>query len=48
MLKAIWHMLLTGECFEDLGADYYNKQNTESKIKSMLHKLAELAEAAAN
>ena len=54
MLKAIWHMLLTGECFEDLGADYYNKQNTEGKIKRMLQKLKELgwspesAEAAVN
>lgn len=32
MLIAIYHMLKEGVTFEDLGADYYNRFNTERKI----------------
>jgi len=42
MLIAIYHMLKDGTAFEDLGADCYNKFNTEKKAQSYLKKLAAL------
>ena len=39
ILIAIYHVLKGNEPFEDLGADYYNQFNRESKIKSCLKKL---------
>ena len=42
MLKAIYHILKDGVVFKDLGADYYNQFNKESKINSYLKKLRSL------
>ena len=42
ILIAIYHMLKNNEDFKDLGADYYNKFNTEKKANSYLKKLATL------
>ena len=42
ILIAIFHMLSTGEAFNDLGADYYNHFNKERKINSLLAKLKNL------
>ena len=42
ILIAIYHMLKTGQAFEDLGADYYNQFNKERKINSYLKKLKAL------
>ena len=39
MLIAIYHILLTGEVFHDLGANYYNQFNKERKAESLLKKL---------
>lgn len=42
MLIAIYHMLLNGEVFNDLGADYYNQFNIERKVHALLSKLNKL------
>ena len=42
MLIAIYHMLLNGEVFNDLGADYYNQFNVERKVHALLSKLNKL------
>lgn len=42
MLIAIYHMIKDNVPFKDLGNDYYNKFNTESKAKYYLKKLQEL------
>lgn len=42
MLIAIYHMLLTGEVFNDLGVDYYNQFNKERKVHALLAKLDKL------
>jgi len=42
ILIAVYHMLKNGEDFKDLGADYYNKFNTEKKANSYIKKLAAL------
>ena len=39
MLIAIYHILKDGVPFRDLGADYYNQFNKESKIRACLKKL---------
>lgn len=42
MLIAIYHVLSTGEIFEDLGSNYYNQFNKERKANSMVKKLKAL------
>ena len=42
MLISIYHMLKDDVRYIDLGADYYNKFNTERKANSYLKKLQEL------
>lgn len=39
MLIAIYHVLKYGTVFKDLGADYYNQFNKESKINAYIKKL---------
>ena len=39
MLIAIYHVLKYGTVFKDLGADYYNQFNNESKINAYIKKL---------
>ncbi len=42
MIIAIYHMLKNKVPFVDLGSDYYNKFNTDAKIRHHLNKLREL------
>ena len=42
MLIAIYHILKNNVPFKDLGSDYYNQFNTESKINAYLKKLKAL------
>ena len=42
MLKTIFHMLKNHEPYHDLGADFYERQEKEGKIKSCLKKLCKL------
>jgi transposase len=42
MLIAIYHMLKDGVAFKDLGADYYDKQDSERKIRGYLKRLQSL------
>ena len=42
MLISIYHMLKNNVPFTDLGADYYNRFNTKSKIQHYLKKLKQL------
>ena len=42
MLVSVYHMLRTGLSFKDLGAQYYNQFNRESKIRACIKKLQEL------
>ncbi len=39
MLIAIYHILKDNVPFHDLGADYYNQFNKDSKIRAYLKKL---------
>jgi transposase len=45
MLRAIWHMLRTGEVYPDLGADYYNQRNTDAKVAYHTRQLEKLTGA---
>jgi len=42
MLKAIWHMLTTGEVYRDLGADYYDERSKDRKIAYHTRQLEKL------
>jgi transposase len=42
LLKSIWHMLAYHEPYQDLGADYFDKRNKESKINYHLRQLGKL------
>ncbi len=42
MLKAIWHMLSTGEVYEDLGGDYYLRIDNVRQIRASINKLQKL------
>ena len=42
MLKTIFHMLKNHDPYHDLGADFYERQEKEGKIKSCLKKLCKL------
>jgi len=45
MLKAIWHILSTGEVYHDLGADYYNQRNRDAKVAYHTRQLEKLTGA---
>ncbi len=45
MLKAIWHMLSTGEVYHDLGGDYYNQRNKDAKVAYHTRQLEQLTGA---
>lgn len=42
MLRAIWHMLRTGELYRDLGDDFYENQDREHEIEKLTNRLHEL------
>ena len=42
MLKTIFHMLKNHDPYHDLGADFYERQEKEGKVKSCLKKLYKL------
>jgi len=42
LLKSIWHMLAHHEPYRDLGADYFDQRNKESKVKYHLRQLEKL------
>jgi len=39
MITAIWHMLTTGECYNDLGGDYYIRRNPHQAIRRKIRDL---------
>lgn len=45
MLVAIWHMLTTGEVFQDLGSDYYDQRSKEKKVAYYTRQLEKLTGA---
>lgn len=42
ILTAAWHMLQTGELYNDLGPDYFTKQNPERATKRLIRQLEKL------
>lgn len=42
MMAVIWHMLKRGEDYQDLGPDYFEKQNLEGQKRACLNKLRKL------
>lgn len=46
MLKAIWHMLTTGEVYQDLGATYYDERSKDRKIAYHTRQLEKLTGSA--
>jgi len=42
ILTAAWHMLQTGEIYNDLGGDYYTRQNPDRATKLLLRQLEAL------
>ncbi|MEA2370465.1 MAG: transposase [Solirubrobacteraceae bacterium] len=42
MLCAIWHMLKTGELYNDLGADYYAHRHPERQTRRLVEQLERL------
>jgi len=42
MLCAIWHMLLTGELYDDLGGDYFARRDPERQTKRLIAQLERL------
>jgi len=42
LLVTIWHMLTTGEVYQDLGADYYDHRNKDSKVAYHTRQLEKL------
>ncbi len=42
ILITIYHMLKNGTCYEDLGADYFTKRNTEAAKRRAIRELARL------
>jgi transposase len=39
ILCAAWHMLATGEIYNDLGGDYFRKRDPERTITRLVHQL---------
>ncbi len=42
MICAAWHMLTTGELYDDLGGDYYARRNPERQTKRLVAQLERL------
>ncbi len=42
LLRSIWYMLAYHELYQDLGVDYFDKRNKESKVKYHLRQLEKL------
>jgi hypothetical protein len=43
LLTLVWHLLSTGECLEDLGADYFEKRrDPERETRRLVHQLEQL------
>jgi transposase len=42
ILCSIWHMLSTGELYNDLGADYHARRNPERQTKRLFSRLGAL------
>ena len=42
ILCSIWHMLSTGELYNDLGADYHARRNPERQTKRLVSQLEAL------
>ena len=42
IICAIWHMLTTGELYNDLGGDYFRKRDPERQTKRLVAQLEEL------
>ena len=41
-LCAVWHMLSTGEIYNDLGGDYYTRRNPERQTRRLVRQLERL------
>lgn len=39
MITAIWHMLTTGECYRDLGDDFYNRRTPQKALRRKAREL---------
>lgn len=44
ILRAIWHMLTTGETYTDLGADYFTNRDPQRQIKRLVTQLERLGQ----
>ncbi len=42
MICSIWHMLSTGELYDDLGGDYFQRRNPERTTKRLVAQLERL------
>jgi transposase len=42
MLTAIYHMLKNGTCYQDLGANYFNRRSPQTKAKRLVAQLSKL------
>jgi len=42
MLRTIWHMLSTGETYNDLGGDYFTNRDPERQTKRLVRQLERL------
>jgi transposase len=42
MLVAVWHMLSTGELYDDLGANYYHRRDPARTTKRLVAQLERL------
>jgi transposase len=42
ILNAVWNMLSNGQCFEDLGSDYFARLNPEAGKARALQQLRQL------
>ena len=42
ILTAVWHMLATGELYNDLGGDYIARRDPERQIKRLVAQLERL------
>jgi hypothetical protein len=44
IICACWHMLSTGQIYNDLGGDYYSRRNPERQIRRLLAQLERLGQ----
>ena len=42
MICACWHMLSTGELYNDLGGDYYTRRNPQRQTRRLVAQLERL------